>query len=266
MAKTLASARQTQIRTMLKEDKQVSIPELAAQFSVSAMTIRRDLDKLARDGQVRRTHGGAMPAERMVFEFDFASRRQAHRLQKQAIAQEALKLIQPGQRLILDTGTTTLELAYALKDFQDITVITPSLAVASVLQFSPQIQTVLLGGIIQKGRPDLAGLVTEKNLEMFSADIAFQGADGIGLDGTLYTVDMRIVEVDRKIRQQAQRTFVLADSSKIGKTALMTNGFIHEVEALITDDKISARQKKALEREGAKIIMVKTQKSSFPAS
>ena len=260
MAKTLASARQTQIRTMLKADKQVSIPELASQFSVSEMTIRRDLDKLARDGQVRRTHGGAMPAERMVFEFDFASRRQAHRLQKQAIAREALRLIQPGQRLILDTGTTTLELAYALKDFQDITVITPSLAVASVLQFSPQIQTVLLGGIIQKGRPDLAGLVTEKNLEMFSADIAFQGADGIGLDGTLYTVDMRIVEVDRKIRQQAQRTFVLSDSSKIGKTALMTNGFLCEVEALITDDKITAPQKRTLEKEGAKIIAVKTQK------
>jgi DeoR/GlpR family transcriptional regulator of sugar metabolism len=260
MTKIPASARLTRIRSLLKEDRQVSIPDLAGRFAVSEMTIRRDLDKLARNGQVRRTHGGAMPAERMVFEFDFASRRQAHRLQKQAIAREALKLIQPAQRLILDTGTTTLELAYALKDFQDITVITPSLAVASVLQFSPQIETVLLGGIIRQGSPDLAGLVTEKNLEMFSADIAFQGADGIGLDGTLYTVDMRIVEVDRKIRQQAQRTFVLADSSKIGKTALMTNGLLREVEALITDDKILDKQKKALEKKGAKTIVTKIRK------
>jgi len=255
MSKTLASVRLTRIRTMLKKDQQVSIPDLAERFGVSEMTIRRDLDKLARNGQVRRTHGGAMPAERMVFEFDFASRRQAHRRQKQAIAREALKLIQPAQKLILDTGTTTLELAYALKDFQDITVITPSLAVASVLQFSPQIQTVLLGGIIRQGSPDLTGVVTEKNLEMFSVDIAFQGADGIGLDGTLYNADLRIVAVDQKIRQKARQTYVLADSSKIGKTALAANGFIYEVDALITDSKIHAQHRRSYEKMGATIIV-----------
>lgn len=259
MPKTLASARLTQIRSLLKTDHQVSIPDLAAQFGVSEMTIRRDLDKLASNGQVRRTRGGAMPAERMVFEFDFASRRRTYRRQKQAIAREALKLVQPGNKLILDTGTTTLELACLLKDIQDITIITSSLAVASVLQFSNHIQTVLLGGIIRLGSPDLSGFITRKNLETFKADIAFQGADGIGLDGTLYTEDMRIVEVDERIRQQAQRTFVLADSSKIGKTALLTNGQLHEIEALITDDKIQAKQKKALEKKGAVIIVAKTQ-------
>ena len=255
MTKTLASARLTQIRSMLKTDHQVSIPDLSVQFGVSEMTIRRDLDKLARNGQVRRTRGGAMPAERMVFEFDFASRRRTFRRQKQAIAREALKLVQPGHRPILDTGTTTLELACLLKDLQDITIITSSLAVASVLQFSS-----LLGGIIRPGSHDLSGFITKRNLEMFTADIAFQGADGIGLDGTLYTEDVRIAEVDEGIRQQAKRTFVLADSSKIDKSALLTNGQLREIEALITDDKIQAKQKKALEKKGAAIIVVNTQK------
>ncbi len=252
-----AASRQSKIRELLKSDRQVSIPELAEMFGVSEMTARRDLQKLENQGQVRLMRGGAMPAEKMEFEFDFALRRQANRRAKQAIAREAFRLIRPEQRLILDTGTTTLELAHLLKDSDDLTVITPSLAVASVLQFSSGIQTVLLGGIIRRGSCDLTGVVTEANLDMFSADIAFQGADGIGLDGTLYNCDMRIAKVDQKIRQRAQQTYILADSSKIGKTALATNGYVYQIDALITDNGIEPKYKKAFEKIGASVITAK---------
>jgi len=253
--KISVSVRQLKIRKLLQEQQSVSIRELSRLLGVSEMTIRRDLAKLERGGEVRRTHGGAVIAERMAFEFDFAARRMANRAAKQAIAARAVRFIRPGHRIILDTGTTTLELAYLLKDFQDLTVITPSLAVASVLQFSPGIQTVLLGGVIRRGSPDLTGVVTETNLDTFAADIAFQGADAISLDGKLYTADTRIARVDRKIRQRAEKTYVLADSSKMGKTALIVHGCVYEVEALITDERIDPAHRKAFEELGATVII-----------
>ena len=245
------------VRDLLQNQAEVSISALAEQFDVSEMTIRRDLDNLELTGQVRRTHGGAMPAERMVFEFNFVARRQANRPAKQAIAAEALKLIQPGQRIILDTGTTTLELAHLLRDYSDLTVLTPSLAVASELQFSEGIETVLLGGVVRKGSPDMTGLVAETVLDMFSADIAFQGADGIDEQGGVYTADMRISKVDQKIRQRAKQTYCLADSSKVGHPELVRHGFIHEMQGFITDAGLDPKLKAKWEKKGAKIIVVK---------
>ncbi|HAU38971.1 MAG TPA: DeoR/GlpR transcriptional regulator, partial [Phycisphaerales bacterium] len=151
--------RREEIQRILQSRQQVSISQLARRFGVSEMTIRRDLDQLESQGRVRRTHGGALPAERMVFEFDFVARRQANRPAKQAIAAEAVKHVRPGHRLILDTGTTTLELARLLKPIEDLTVITPSLAVASELQYCDNVQTVLLGGVVRRGSPDLTGMV-----------------------------------------------------------------------------------------------------------
>ena len=231
------------------------VGELAKKFNVSEMTIHRDLNKLQQQGQIEKTHGGAVPADRMEFEFDFASRRATNQKPKKAIAQEALKFIQPGQRLILDTGTTTLELAYLLKDFENLTVITPSLAVASVLQFSSGIQTVLLGGILRKGSPDLTGVVAEKVLDMFMVDIAFQGADGIGLNGELFNTDMRIAQVDKKMRKRANQTYILCDSSKIGKIDFASNGSLAEVNALITDSGIKPEQFQSLKKICPEIIV-----------
>jgi len=255
--KITAEKRHSEICQILHVEQQVSVPELAKKFGVTPMTVHRDLDKLQQAGRIKKTWGGAKPTERMVFEFDFAKRRHANKKEKQAIAKKAFEFISPGQKIILDTGTTTLELSYLLKDLKDITVITPSLAVASVLQFSSGIETILLGGIIRKGSPDLTGVVTEKVLDMFMVDIAFQGADGIGLDGTLFTEDMRIVKVDQKIREQAATNYILADSSKIGKTALATNGFVSQADALIIDDAIGDEVKNNFEDMGTTVITVK---------
>lgn len=251
-----ATQRLKKISDMLQVGDEVSIPEMALRFKVSEMTVRRDLDKLAKSGLVRRTHGGAVSTEKMAFEFDFVARRRDNHENKCLIAATAARMIKNGQRVILDTGTTTLELAHLLRDRSDLTVITPSLAVASELQFSDGVQTILLGGAVRKGRPDLTGIVAEAVLDMFSADIAFQGADGIGSDGALYTADMQVAAVDKKIRSRAKKTYVLADSSKIGKTALTRHGFLHEVAGLITDSGILKKDIKRFEKLGAKLIVV----------
>jgi DeoR/GlpR family transcriptional regulator of sugar metabolism len=251
-----SAARQAKIRDRFAERPGVSISELARTFGVSEMTIRRDLTALEGKAHIRRTHGGAVLTQRMMLEFEYRDRRETNRGPKTAIAAAARKLIRRGQRLILDTGTTTLELAALLKDGEDLTVITPSLAVASELQDASGVEVILLGGVIRRGSPDLTGPVTEHCLELFAADIAFQGADAIGLDGSIYNSDLRLARVDRLMRRVARRCCVLADHTKIGHTALGRSGSMRDIDTFITDKGAPAKALKCFGRLGAEIVTV----------
>jgi len=254
MSRLPSAVRQQAIRKLLAQQPGVAIVRLAKELGVSEMTIRRDLAALEAKAQIQRTHGGAVLTERMILEFDYRERLELNRDAKRAIADEARKLVQPGQRLILDTGTTTLELATLLKDGEDLTVITPSLAVASELQHSPGVEVILLGGIIRRGSPDLTGPVTENCLELFTVDFAFQGAEGIGLDGAVYTSDLRLARVDRIMRRVARKSCLLADHTKIGSTAFARNGFLADLDYFITDSHASATALNRFSRLGPKVI------------
>lgn len=248
--------REVRLREILRILGEASIVALAEELGVSEMTLRRDLDRLESAGYVRRTHGGAVAAERIGFEFDFVTRRQSNQKAKRAIAEAALKLIEPGLVILLDAGTTALEMACLLRGVSNLVVVTPSLAVAAELQFADGIQTILLGGILRQGSPDLTGEITEAALEKLAVDIAFQGADGIGLDGMLYTGDLSVARVDRIIRQRAGRTYVVADSSKIGRSALACHGKLSEMSGWITDRGIQPEQLKALSAYDCPITVV----------
>jgi DeoR/GlpR family transcriptional regulator of sugar metabolism len=251
-----SAARQAQIRDRFAESPGVSVSDLAKEFGVSEMTIRRDLTSLEERSLIQRTHGGAMLSERMMLEFDYRDRREVNRAAKHAIALEARKLIQPGDRLILDTGTTTLELATLLRDGENLTVITPSLAVASELQHAAGVEVILLGGVIRRGSPDLTGPATEHCLELFSADLAFQGADGLGLDGKIYNSDLRLARVDKLMRTVAKRSCLLADHTKIGGTALACSGTLADVDTFITTKGAPADALRRFAKLGPKIITV----------
>ncbi len=254
MKKLPSAARLARIRERFASEPGVSVSELAAEFGVSEMTIRRDLAQLEGQSHIQRTHGGAVLTERMLLEFDYRDRRHANRDAKQAIAREARKLVKPGQRLILDNGTTSLELACLLRDGQNLTVITPSLAVASELLDAPGVEVILLGGVIRRGSPDLTGPVTEHCLELFSADIVFQGTDGIGPDGKLYNADLRLARVEKHMRRIAKRSVVLADHSKVGRTALACSGSLADIDTLIISPGTPADLLRRFARLGAKII------------
>jgi DeoR/GlpR family transcriptional regulator of sugar metabolism len=255
MKKLPSAARHARIREIFATQPGVTIARLAREFGVSEMTVRRDLATLEDSAHIQRTHGGAVLAERMMLEFDYRGRREVNREAKLAIAAEARKLVQPGQRLILDTGTTTFELAVMLKDVADLTVITPSLAVASELQHTDGVEVILLGGSIRRGSPDLTGPATEHCLELFAADLAFQGADGIGTDGRIYNSDLRLARVDRKMRQVAARSVILADHSKIGTTALACSGSMADVDIFITSTGAARADLARFGKMGAKVIV-----------
>lgn len=254
MKKLPSAARQTLIRQRLGAQPGVSISELAREFFVSEMTVRRDLASLEEQSHVQRTHGGAVLTEKMILEFSYRERRKLNRAAKQAIAREARKLVHSGDRLILDTGTTTLELATLLRDGENLTVITPSLAVASELQHAPAVEVILLGGIMRRGSPDLTGPATEHCLELFSVDLAFQGAEGIGNDGSIYNTDLRLARVDKLMRKIARRSCILADHTKIGTTALARSGNIADVDFFITDASASDPTMRRFAKLGPKII------------
>lgn len=219
------------------------------------MTIRRDLDALEAQAHIFRTHGGAMLTEKMILEFDYRDRRETNGAAKRAIATEARKLVKSGQRLILDTGTTALELAALLKDGVELTVITPSLAVASELQHATGVDVILLGGVIREGSPDLTGPLTEHGLDMFAADLAFQGADGIGADGSIYNSDLRLARVDQIMRRVSERCCVLADHTKIGVTALARSGSLAEVDVFITSTGAPADALRRFAELGPEVIV-----------
>lgn len=240
--------RQNAICEIAQKSQNISISDLATKFNVSEMTIHRDLSQLEQENLIRRHRGFIKPAERMEFEFDFATRRRSNNKYKKAIAACALKFVKPENKIILDTGTTTLEVAYLLENIDNLTVITPSIAVASVLQFTSNVHTILLGGDLIKGAPDLTGILTKTNLDMFIADVTFQGIDGIGLNGELFNADIRLAEVDKKMRSRSKQNYILCDSSKIGKTEFASNGYLKEITALITDKKIKPDQLEQLKK------------------
>jgi DeoR/GlpR family transcriptional regulator of sugar metabolism len=255
--KLTSAGRLEKIRAMVAQRKTVSNGELSQALGVSEMTIRRDLDELERQGQIRRTHGGAIMAERLVFELDFREQQVARRAEKLAIAREAVKLIQPGMRVMLDTGTSTLAVAEELSGIGNLTVITTSLAVLSQLQFAENINLIVLGGQVRRGNADLTGGLTEYALDFLAGDIAFLGADAVGPDGSTYNSDIRLARVDQKMRERCSKTYIVADSHKIGKTALARNGSILDCAGLITDGEADARWVQAMIRAGANVIVAK---------
>jgi DeoR/GlpR family transcriptional regulator of sugar metabolism len=248
------ATRQKQICELIAERGECAIEELAARFGVSGMTVRRDLQALADQGRVIRTHGGAAMAERISFEFEFLHRVRDNQPAKSAIAEAAAAQIADGESVMLDSGTTTLELAKRLRGRQRLTVITSSLPIAAALQYDGQIEVLLLGGRLRASSPDLAGALTESNLETLRADVAILGADAIDSQGGVYQESPEVARMLTKMAASANRVLVVADSSKLGKTALWRFGRLADWTALITDAAADRSVLAALKKAGVRVI------------
>ncbi len=257
MARTKSRLTQRQrleaMRQELLKAEEVSIDELVGRFDVSGMTVRRDLELLEARGDVIRTHGGAALAKRLTFEFSFRQKQNRNRLAKSRIAERAVGHIEDGQVVFLDTGTTTLEIARRIMRRRNVTVITTSLAIVSMLQFAPGVRIVLLGGFLRGGSPDLHGPLAEQNVEMFRADLAFMGADGVDEDGHTYADDLQVVSLDRKMATNAAQVIVVADSSKFGRTGMCRVFGPEDYRLIISDAGLGSDVRKRLSKQGVQI-------------
>jgi DeoR/GlpR family transcriptional regulator of sugar metabolism len=231
------------------------------------MTIRRDLVKLAEEGQVIRTHGGAAPGNQVSFEFQFLRRSQVQAGAKELIGAAAAALVRDGDSVMLYSGSTTLAIARNRQRRERATVITTSLPVASVLQRAGGVETLLLGGYVRRESPDLEGPLTEANLENLRADIAFVGADGIDGDGNVYNQSLSLARLLGKMVSAAQKVYVVADATKIGRRALGAFGNAAKWAGLITDSGIDAELHRQLRGAGVNVIIAADtaqQKSATP--
>ena len=253
-----AEERQRTIVNLALRYDRVAVTELAERFSVTTETIRRDLDVLDRRGILRRVHGGAVPAENVrLVETAVTDREPAFSQQKARIAQAALQLLPTGSgsTVLLDSGTTTARLATAMAANQTHTVVTNSVAIASQLALSPTGTVHLLGGRVRGITQATVGGETVDALSRLHCDVAFLGTNGVSVDHGLSTPDHDEAAVKRAMVSAARKIVVLADSSKLGASLLVTFASLRDVDVLVTDSGISDADRTVLSSAGVEVVI-----------
>jgi DeoR/GlpR family transcriptional regulator of sugar metabolism len=244
-----AQRRQQVLRAVRTGTTQVA--ELAAAFGVSEMTVRRDLRDLEREGKLMRVHGGAM---NVIAEPSFGEIEVERPAVKDAIGAAAAALVDDGQTIVLDIGTTTLALARHLRG-RTLTVITSNLAAYEELLAEASVELVLLGGVVRRNYRSLVGVLAEDALRQLRADVAFLGASGI--DAQLGILDTTMVEVPikRAMMDAAERCVLLADSAKFGMRGVVRVCGPERLHTLVTDAGVAPRARAAFERAGVEVVV-----------
>lgn len=235
-AHSFAEERRAAIMGMLDRSASVQVAELARTFGVSAVTIRTDLDALEADGKLRRTHGGAVSLHKTLTVSIQDRRVNVNAAAKQAIARRAIELVDNGDSLLVDSGTTALEFVRMLGQRTGITVITADLSIANYIDESlPGVDAILLGGSLRKGHRYLQGPLTMRSLGIIHADKAFLCPTAIVANSGLMTNYEQMAEVKRGMMHAARERIVLADASKINGRGLFRFAGLGEVDIAVMD-------------------------------
>ncbi len=252
----LNEERRREILGVLHRDGRVLVKELARHFRISQITIRKDLEFLDGQGAIQRTHGGALPVQGgALLDPTLREKEKLHRKQKAQIAEAAARLVEEGQSVLLDSGTTTTAIARALKDMAQLTVITNALNIAAELA-GTRIEVILTGGMLRKNSFSLVGPLAERNLRQLSADILFLGVDGFDTKAGLFTPNLLESEVNRAMVEVSRRTIAVCDSSKFGRRSLCNIMPVTAVQEVITDKQIPKADLHALKEAGIKVTLV----------
>lgn len=246
--------RRGQIAEMISRQKAVTNTELMERFGISIETVRRDLDYLEQQGVLRKVYGGAVVNISLNSEPEYASRSRTNYEEKNAIAQEAAKLICPGDTVFLGVGTTVQAMVQYMKNIGQLTVFTNALRTAVELMEIPDCAVILPGGQLRAKELTLSGFPAEENLLNFNVDKAFVGIGGITEDGI---TDFHIGEarLHRQLVLNARQSVALADSTKLGIRTMNNVCTLKQIDLVVTDGNADQRTVKALKKAGAKIIV-----------
>jgi DeoR family fructose operon transcriptional repressor len=244
-----AEERKERILELLEENSKILVPELSEMFEVSQVTIRGYLRDLEHDGKLRRTHGGAIPVGKSGDEQDSSHKAVANIAEKQRIAQAAAAMIEDGDVVALDTGTTTLELARALSPKKRLTVVTNDLKIASFMEDSSDAIIMLIGGTIRRGFHCTTGPMSIAAFKDINADTVFVAANGFSLEHGFSTPNADHAEMKKVLMGMASRCIMLMDSSKIGKVSFISFASLRDIDKLITDSGIGRRVTEAIEAQ-----------------
>lgn len=254
----LAEERRRHILAILDRTGRVTVDELVGELDVSAVTARADLDALGQLGALVRSHGGAVKLEGPEVDYPIAFKKMLHQLDKERIGQAAAQLILPNQTIILDSGTTTAEVARHLKisKIRPVTIITNGLNIALELSNAADITVLLLGGMLRPASLSSVGPQAEQMLQQLNADQLFMGVDGLDPEVGLSTPDVFEAQLDTLMMKMAKSVTVVADSSKFGRRSLSVIGNMNSIDRLITDIDASAEMIAAVRHRGVEVLTV----------
>jgi DeoR family transcriptional regulator of aga operon len=253
----LIEERRRRIRELVDERGRVTVIELATRFDMSQVTARKDLKALADIGAVVRTRGGAL-AQRDDEDLPIGIKQSLHRAEKMRIAEAAVKLISDGQTIVLDSGTTTAEIAKQIRGLkvQSINVITNALNIAVLLAGAPHVTLIMLGGVLRPSSYSLGGPQAEAALQGLHADLLFLGFDALDPEIGVMTTRLLEARLNQGMLDISRSVVAVGDSSKIGRRGLSVIAKIEQIDRLITDSGIAAEKVEALRSRGAQVELV----------
>src|SRR5689334_352314 len=249
--------RRRKIRGLLQERAQVTVPDLAQKFGVSAVTIRADLAALDAIGALVRVHGGALPRQESD-ELPIDIKQSMYRAEKLRVAAAAVTHIQDGQTVILDSGTTTSEIARLIRGlkFQSLNVITNALNIAVLLASAPFINLVIPGGILRRRSWSLSGPTAEHAIRDLQAHTLFLGVDSLDPEVGLMTPYVLEAQLNAQMIRIASRVIAVTDSSKLLRRNLSVISAVDQVDLLITDRDADAQCIQAIRARSVDVRMV----------
>ncbi|MCL6443015.1 MAG: DeoR/GlpR family DNA-binding transcription regulator [Alicyclobacillus sp.] len=250
----MLTLRQKSILDLLQDGSPANVGDLAVRLGVSEATIRRDLASLESKGLINRTWGGAMPVPGVAFESFVHERSSRYLPEKRAIAKAAVELIEEGDVIALDVGSTCLEVAKLLGAFRRITVFTNSLLAAQTLaEFNFTVH--LVGGRLRTGEFSMVGPIARETALRFHYDKFFIGVAGFHLEHGPTDFNLDDVEVKQSFLGRAKRRIALVDHSKFGQVSLAAICGVSDLTDVVTDDSVSSSHVTSLEQQGIKVTI-----------
>ncbi|WP_414649732.1 transcriptional repressor AgaR, partial [Dyella sp.] len=255
----LVEERRRLIVEYVESNGRATVEELATRFGTSTVTIRNDLESLARSGALARSHGGALPSTQTVTnDVPLNIKETRSHPQKLRIGLAAAKLIKDGETIILDSGSTTVEIARQIRQlkFESLTVVTNALNIALELSGLPNIRVMMLGGLLRPTSYSLVGPDAEQALSRISADKLFLGVDGLDPLVGVTTPDPLEASLNTLMIRVSRETIAVFDASKLGQRSLSVITPISTLNTVITDHSASDEMVEALRDAGVDVMLV----------
>ncbi len=240
---------------MLRRNRVIRVDELCRSLKVSPATARRDLEAIEAEGRIRRVHGGAVSVRTRLDEPMFDDKTSIAAREKRRIAEAGAALIDTGDTVFLDGGSTVLELARLIAERDDITAVTNSLRAAIELAGTGP-RLILVGGELRRLSQTMVGSLTQPLLERIHVDKAFLGTMGFSLDHGLTTTDPEEAMTKYQVARRAKTAVLLTDSSKLGEVSFAGSGEVEDIDILVTDTKAEKTFVKNARKRGIRVIMV----------
>jgi DeoR/GlpR family transcriptional regulator of sugar metabolism len=243
--------RQINILNLLAEHELFSVNNLASKLGVSSATIRQDLNFLESEGLIRRIHGGAVLADA-----DDLSNRLGYNYEKKlGIARRAAQLVNDGETILIESGSTNALLARELVKKKNITLITTNVFIARQFRNSNNASIILLGGVYQQSSESLVGKITKSSIDQVNFDKAFIGIDGYTSSAGFTLRDIFRAEISSYIIKKATDLIIVSDSSKFGKTELTGICQLNDVRRIITDGGLPDQFRDEISQSGTELIL-----------